>query len=349
MDNPMNASSTSSVAKSTGRISWPEAPSLKQCFSLPDSIMYYMAMNPSTSEVYNKLIQSCKYFFESNPILVARFIEEKCICNREGCAGGRKKRCCVKIKINKIKSKLWITQELNLDGFFRGKPVPNFIPLLTSKLFRCEIKALVIRDHNILFDDYKYLSLNAKGVLLQNVKMTHTDGKDVMLEEMLECVPSIEHFSYYFNKQYFPATAASFKNILQLKNLGNLKDFSLHEIPQVFHVADLSRFIEEYKDTKICIEFEYGVTEEYIDEFNVLMDTILESNVHNRMIVYDGYEEEKMILLESRYKRYDNKSDVEDSSDEEMEFESDTEDGDSEMDEYSDEFNCLDVPDLGGF
>uniref|UniRef100_A0AC34FM67 Uncharacterized protein n=1 Tax=Panagrolaimus sp. ES5 TaxID=591445 RepID=A0AC34FM67_9BILA len=53
-----------------GKIVWSGGPSLKQYFNLPESVMYYIAMNPSTPEVYLKLIQSCKYFFEKNPILV---------------------------------------------------------------------------------------------------------------------------------------------------------------------------------------------------------------------------------------------------------------------------------------
>uniref|UniRef100_A0AC34FGX2 Uncharacterized protein n=1 Tax=Panagrolaimus sp. ES5 TaxID=591445 RepID=A0AC34FGX2_9BILA len=39
-------------------------------WSLPDSIMYYMAMNPKSAEVYQKLVKSCKYFYIKNPIVV---------------------------------------------------------------------------------------------------------------------------------------------------------------------------------------------------------------------------------------------------------------------------------------
>uniref|UniRef100_A0AC34FN25 Uncharacterized protein n=1 Tax=Panagrolaimus sp. ES5 TaxID=591445 RepID=A0AC34FN25_9BILA len=41
-----------------------------QEFSLPDSIMHYMAMNPKNAKIYQKLIRSCKYFFVKNQILV---------------------------------------------------------------------------------------------------------------------------------------------------------------------------------------------------------------------------------------------------------------------------------------
>uniref|UniRef100_A0AC34FVH5 Uncharacterized protein n=1 Tax=Panagrolaimus sp. ES5 TaxID=591445 RepID=A0AC34FVH5_9BILA len=42
-----------------------------QEWSLPESIIHYMAMNPKKADVYEKLIESCKYFFVQNPIIVA--------------------------------------------------------------------------------------------------------------------------------------------------------------------------------------------------------------------------------------------------------------------------------------
>uniref|UniRef100_A0AC34FWQ4 Uncharacterized protein n=1 Tax=Panagrolaimus sp. ES5 TaxID=591445 RepID=A0AC34FWQ4_9BILA len=41
-----------------------------QEWSLPDSFMYYIAMNPKSAEVYQKLVKSCKFFYIKNPILV---------------------------------------------------------------------------------------------------------------------------------------------------------------------------------------------------------------------------------------------------------------------------------------
>uniref|UniRef100_A0A914XZB8 Uncharacterized protein n=1 Tax=Panagrolaimus superbus TaxID=310955 RepID=A0A914XZB8_9BILA len=34
----------------------------RQRFSLTDPIMYYIAKNPKNSKIYQKMVQSCKYF-----------------------------------------------------------------------------------------------------------------------------------------------------------------------------------------------------------------------------------------------------------------------------------------------
>uniref|UniRef100_A0A914P863 Uncharacterized protein n=1 Tax=Panagrolaimus davidi TaxID=227884 RepID=A0A914P863_9BILA len=159
--------------------------------------MYYMAMNPSNSKFNHKLIQSCKYFFERNPILVVRKMEEISICSNEDCTAYSydDAPCCVKIDIKKIKSKFWLTQKLMAD-YLRMDESPNitFTSLLCPKLFRCEIDDLRICDKIVLFEDFKYLASFATYVTLSNVKMIHRNGKVVMLEKILEAITNIEKF-----------------------------------------------------------------------------------------------------------------------------------------------------------
>uniref|UniRef100_A0AC34FBI5 DUF38 domain-containing protein n=1 Tax=Panagrolaimus sp. ES5 TaxID=591445 RepID=A0AC34FBI5_9BILA len=290
----MNASLTS-ASKSNGRIAWPESPSLKQYFSLPYSIMYYMAMNPSTPEVYNKLIQTCKYFFERNPILVVSRRDERNICAEIECDRFRGKSCCIEYEINKIKSKFWLTRELRAE--FDSNI--NFNSLL-SKIFRCEIDKLEIWHKNILFDDFKYLASLAKSVDLVDLQMVNSDEKVVMLEKILESIQNIENFECTCSV----VTNATVKNILNLKNLANLKSIFLYRIPQVIEVKDLSRFIEEFKHTKIFLHFVDNLIEEYKNQLDALVDIVIKSNVPNRVIEYYGQDEENLIEMQIRFEDY---------------------------------------------
>uniref|UniRef100_A0AC34G5D1 DUF38 domain-containing protein n=1 Tax=Panagrolaimus sp. ES5 TaxID=591445 RepID=A0AC34G5D1_9BILA len=299
MDNQLNVPTTS-VAKQNGRIAWPEASSLKQYFSLPYSIMYYMAMNPSTPEVYNKLIQSCKYFFERNPILVVERIDEKKICAKKECnAIYGNEPCCVGYDITKITCKFWLTDRL-LFGRARRKEL-NYTSLLRPKVFRCEIKKLEIWDNNVLYDDFKCLASFARIVELLRLKLIHCDGKIVMLEKILELIPNIEEFQYHFDDDYSVITNATVKNILQLENLGNLKSFCLYRIPQVFNIVDLSLFIKRHKDTEIFLHFAGNIIEEHKAQLDALIGTIIDSDVSDCLIHYDGQDGEKLKIMESRF------------------------------------------------
>uniref|UniRef100_A0A914PKX4 Uncharacterized protein n=1 Tax=Panagrolaimus davidi TaxID=227884 RepID=A0A914PKX4_9BILA len=175
-----------------GDIKWPGGPSVQQKhFSLPYFVIDYIAKNPTSTEMYNKLIQCCKHFYEKNPILVVKNMEENSISSTNG-SENDEDEYYVDMDIQKIKSKIWLTDVLNLVG----DDLPNFTftSVLCSKLYRCSLSELTLCDVNVLFDDFKYLALTAKGVELDNVKMTYYDGKPVLLEKILEAIPNVEDF-----------------------------------------------------------------------------------------------------------------------------------------------------------
>uniref|UniRef100_A0AC34FLZ3 Uncharacterized protein n=1 Tax=Panagrolaimus sp. ES5 TaxID=591445 RepID=A0AC34FLZ3_9BILA len=175
-----------------GKIVWSGGPSMRQHFALPESIMYYMAMNPSSAEVYKKLIQTSKYFFEKNPILVA---EDICniygvteICSNIECRGFGV--CCVKIDLKKISSKFWFTNGL----YLHDNDTQYSFSMLCSKIYRCENSILTLYNQHLMYDEFKFLASSATNVTLGNVKITNNDGSTVMLEKILEAVPKIENF-----------------------------------------------------------------------------------------------------------------------------------------------------------
>uniref|UniRef100_A0AC34FLJ4 Uncharacterized protein n=1 Tax=Panagrolaimus sp. ES5 TaxID=591445 RepID=A0AC34FLJ4_9BILA len=170
-----------------GKIVWSSGPSMRQYFALPESIMYYMAMNPSSAEVYKKLIQSCKYFFEKNPILVAADIYgETTICSKKECDGyDDEGRCCVKIDLEKFSTKFWFTHAFYLDNTDK----PNFTSMLCPKIYRCEAKILSLTDQNLMYDELQFLGSSVEHIGLRFCQITNADGSTVMLGEILGALP----------------------------------------------------------------------------------------------------------------------------------------------------------------
>uniref|UniRef100_A0AC34FLR2 Uncharacterized protein n=1 Tax=Panagrolaimus sp. ES5 TaxID=591445 RepID=A0AC34FLR2_9BILA len=175
-----------------GKIIWSGGPSLKQQFSLPHSIMYYMAKNPSTSTSYLKLIQSCKYFFEKNPIIVVNTMGEIHLCsNDEYACEENENKCCVYPDYFAI-PKFWIIHDLQL--YNNAVHIPDFTSFLRPKLFRSEVLFLTIVDKTVYFDDFVLLAGCAKLVDLRSVEMIHEDGSVVMLEEIIDVIPNVVDF-----------------------------------------------------------------------------------------------------------------------------------------------------------
>uniref|UniRef100_A0A914QTL8 Uncharacterized protein n=1 Tax=Panagrolaimus davidi TaxID=227884 RepID=A0A914QTL8_9BILA len=177
------------------KIVWPDAPSMKQYFSIPNSLIYYIAKNPSSHKVYSKLIQTCKYFFEKNPILVAAKFQDckdginSLICSNEYLECKKnKQKCCIKIDIKKLKSKIWIIAELDMD--YGDK---DYVSFILPKFYRCELYHFGLTDKIVMFEDLEFFN-SAKDLVLHETSIIYNDGTVVMLEKILERFPNVEFF-----------------------------------------------------------------------------------------------------------------------------------------------------------
>uniref|UniRef100_A0A914QZY1 Uncharacterized protein n=1 Tax=Panagrolaimus davidi TaxID=227884 RepID=A0A914QZY1_9BILA len=298
----MNAISKHSTTKKT--ILWPETPSIQQKhLSLPYLIIDYIAKNPLSPEVYKKLIQCCKYFFEKMPVLVAAdmFDGGRTLCpyNGEKC-DDNDEECCVSIDINKLKSSIWPTNLICLDQNYYPVYHKDYYSLLCSKIYLLGTSRLCLRGISILFDDFKILVSAVKNVELSNVDITYNDGKPVMLEGILESIPHIKTFELRFEADYTFVPLA--KIMAQLKNLDSL---TLKNIPEVLNVCDLSTFIKNHKNTKIWLSFADEISDGYKARLDALIDIIIETGFFDHVIQYDGQDQDKRDVLWERYHRND--------------------------------------------
>ena len=161
-----------------------------QRFSIPSSIVYYMAKNPISPTSYQKLIKCCKYFYSKNLILV---VDEIILGDST-----------VKIYISndsedlppyliakphQILCKLWVTQTahvLNLTDV--GTQT------LLHKIFRVSkfwIYSNTIRLDSILRPE---IIESVKKVDFCNTFLEFADGKKMPLKNVFEFFPNLEDF-----------------------------------------------------------------------------------------------------------------------------------------------------------
>uniref|UniRef100_A0AC34FN86 Uncharacterized protein n=1 Tax=Panagrolaimus sp. ES5 TaxID=591445 RepID=A0AC34FN86_9BILA len=278
-----------------GKIVWSGGPSLKQWFALPESIMYYMAKNPCTSEVYLKLIQSCKFFFEKMPLLVAADLHGKtklCPYDEEEC-GENDQGCCVEIDMDKLSNKIWITNMLYLEN----ENISTFTSLIYPKLYRCQKANLTIYGEVIQFDDFEKCAPFLTDIDLHNVQT-----ESVMLDKLIELCPKVKTFKFFFGSNNLSMIdATTVNNICKLKNLQHLESFILWNIPHVINVEDISTFIKDHPAAKILLSFNDPISEEYKIQLEALINTVIESQVLKCQIIYSGQNNGKKKILYERY------------------------------------------------
>uniref|UniRef100_A0A914QEZ1 Uncharacterized protein n=1 Tax=Panagrolaimus davidi TaxID=227884 RepID=A0A914QEZ1_9BILA len=295
-----------------GKRPWPGGPSIRQNWLLPDNIIYYIAKNPSSSKVYQKHVQICKFFFEKNPIITVAALGTCEKCTKYLISQNGHDRC-IKIDLNMLSTKIWITRNL-----FVYKHIENFAENILSKIIRFEVLTLAIVNNDIIFDDLKFLVSSAKKVKLQENSVKYKNGTIVMFDKILECLPTnCELFCFYFRTDVPMVNASTMKKILKLQNLQNLKIFRMFLCPDTLSIEDLSAFIKKFENAKIFLRFASNISEEYKEQLDSLIDEIIESDVPKRVIEYDGQDEEKLQIMISRcsYVHEDDEDEVEEIDD----------------------------------
>uniref|UniRef100_A0AC34FDL6 Uncharacterized protein n=1 Tax=Panagrolaimus sp. ES5 TaxID=591445 RepID=A0AC34FDL6_9BILA len=131
-----------------------------QEFSLPDSIMHYIAMNPKNAKLYEKLIQSCKFFFVKNPILVLSnlyYDSSRWIASNDG---GWKF-----MTLGNVTSKFWITQRVSFNPVnAEDKSAASIIP----KIYQCDATITPPSDGSaITFNTFTELLKNPQFLKLK--------------------------------------------------------------------------------------------------------------------------------------------------------------------------------------
>uniref|UniRef100_A0A914YC63 Uncharacterized protein n=1 Tax=Panagrolaimus superbus TaxID=310955 RepID=A0A914YC63_9BILA len=195
--------------------------------------------------------------------------------------------CCITIELNKLASQIWITRHLDIN--YKRK---YYTELLCKKLYRCEINSFRLIGKVIIFDDLKLLVSSVRDIVLWKNSITYKDGSIVMLDAILECFSNIRTFDFDFGDDTSLINPSRASNLMKLQNLGNLKLFTLRQLPEIFAVEDLSAFLKKFKNIHVSLSFNGNISHEYKNQLAGLVDQILEAKAFHH-ILYEGQDEAK--------------------------------------------------------
>uniref|UniRef100_A0AC34GRK8 Uncharacterized protein n=1 Tax=Panagrolaimus sp. ES5 TaxID=591445 RepID=A0AC34GRK8_9BILA len=250
-----------------------QGPYLRQNFSLPDSVIYYMAMNPSSAHVYQKLIQTCKYFFAKNPIIVLQclhFIDDEWII----CVGECKitKSNGRKFDIEKISRKFWITHVLNTG--VDGQIAP---PSIISKLYRCDIKHCLLHQQSITFDQLLFLASSADVLILEKCVVTDNSGSHVQIENIVAAFPTILKFAS--NQDALNTSINTVKNLFKIPHFSTLSRFFMFQISDLFDIETVYEYLKTCENgIHFCFIFSDSISDAYLARLETIVDDILETS-----------------------------------------------------------------------
>uniref|UniRef100_A0AC34G5E2 Uncharacterized protein n=1 Tax=Panagrolaimus sp. ES5 TaxID=591445 RepID=A0AC34G5E2_9BILA len=258
-----------------------------QDWSLPESIIYYMAMNPKNAKVYEKLVHSCKYFFVKNPILVAdRFDYDRVdgkwihfVCRGRDCT-----------KFSSVSSKFWITKEFT----------QSFSSIL-SKFYRVDVKELNISNQHISLDDFVFLASNVKYMRLWHTTVKNADSSIVPFEKLVKLLPKLNYIEFFNDPKSSSITSNTVKELLELPHFSKIVNFRLSNICELFDINTFFAYMKKIRSTKFYIYFCPPLSEAFKIRLEEMIDEIIKSKICGINLNFYGLDEEKHLKIRSLF------------------------------------------------
>uniref|UniRef100_A0A914PVZ2 Uncharacterized protein n=1 Tax=Panagrolaimus davidi TaxID=227884 RepID=A0A914PVZ2_9BILA len=238
----------------------------QQNFSMPNSIIFYVAKNPETAKLYLKMVKTCKYFFVKNPIIIIPSLNGN---------GGEWRSGYVQLNLSKYNCKYWITDEIYASA--RGFVDKNILSPIIPKLYQYDVKHLYLSDQIISYHDLSLIITSAEQIDFINVTVKHADSSDVSLEDIIAIAVNAKHV--YVNKPTI--TSKTMKELTKLPHFTKLDYFILCNLSEVFNIDAFYSYMKKNRHTKFYIRFDEQVSDAFKNRLETIVDEILETKEFN--------------------------------------------------------------------
>uniref|UniRef100_A0A914PYC0 Uncharacterized protein n=1 Tax=Panagrolaimus davidi TaxID=227884 RepID=A0A914PYC0_9BILA len=236
-----------------------------QDFSMSDSVIFYIAKNPKTCKLYQKMVKTCKYFFVKNPILVIPYLsyyEFQWTIEQ------------TPYDINQTTSTLWVAQGLTVSPAYSVSAEAKYQSILTSfipKVYRCDVLILSLLNQVISYHDLPLLISSAKDVIFDQVVVNHEDGSNVDLQKIVE----IASKATWINITHPTITSKTMEELLKIQHFPTLHVLTLQNVPEVFDIEAFYIHMKKNETTCFRLFFDESISVEYVKRLVEITDEII--------------------------------------------------------------------------
>uniref|UniRef100_A0AC34FF28 Uncharacterized protein n=1 Tax=Panagrolaimus sp. ES5 TaxID=591445 RepID=A0AC34FF28_9BILA len=243
---------------------------INQKFSIPEKILYYMAKNPKNAAVFQKLIETCKYFFIQNPIIVAPQLvcikKEWYACSKYEFKG---RKCQRGFKINNLPSnyKIWLSDKIVI------RAGDDSILQIMPRIYQSDAIDITFEndDHILTFKEFLFLASNAERMVLDNRSIKYENGDTVPFETIIKSLPKLKWLNYESDNGK-DITSNSAMNLIE-----DFKRFSylnLNGLNEKFNVKTIYDFIIKNRHVVLDLCYRRDISETYKERINKYSDRL---------------------------------------------------------------------------
>uniref|UniRef100_A0A914QDL0 Uncharacterized protein n=1 Tax=Panagrolaimus davidi TaxID=227884 RepID=A0A914QDL0_9BILA len=259
-------------------------------FDLPDSIIYYIAKNPTSKKLYKKLIKTCRYFFWKKPIILIKTLV---------CSNNELKAYSTDfdhdVSLKDLPYEFWLTDQCSINSELNDPIKPNLVSFFIPHIYRCEIEDLSLCDQMLTIDEFLYFTTTTCVARFDNLTVVNRDGKEIAFEKLVELIPEVFTLEHRFKNSDKTVTAKTVKEILKLPHLQYFFQFRLFNVPEAF---DIQLFFAHIKKSNGIFQlgFAGALSVAYQSRLEAIIDELIESQTFDYIppfISYPGMDDEK--------------------------------------------------------
>uniref|UniRef100_A0AC35FK84 Uncharacterized protein n=1 Tax=Panagrolaimus sp. PS1159 TaxID=55785 RepID=A0AC35FK84_9BILA len=232
----------------------------QQNFSMPDSVIFYIAKNPKTPELYLKMVKTCKYFFVKNPIIILSNLYAY---------GGKWRVKGKQLDLIKYNCKYWITDKIYASAYECVDK--NIFSPIIPKLYQCDAKSLFLHSQVVSFNDLSLIISSAKEIDLYNVVVKLADSSDVPLEDIVAIAVNAKVVS----ADKPTIISKTMKELSKLPNFKKLHNLVLYNLAEVFDINEFYGYMKRNQHTKFNISFNLQISDAFKNRLETIIDEIL--------------------------------------------------------------------------
>jgi hypothetical protein len=240
-----------------------------QDFAFSGSLMYYIAKNPLSPKVYQKMIKSCKFFFVKNPLLV---LSNLYYANNGWVTWSNGNR--TKVDLNGLE-KYWVA-EYFWTCSSRASAAASIVPRISL----CNVQRLSLANQIISYNDLMILAKDVEDLTLNKVFVRNEVTFFVTVDKIFDLFPKVKRFFYTCTQRTPDMVNETFGKFLKNPNFLALDVFTCYRVSDNFDIEAFYAYMESNKHTKINLEFAGNISVALKNRLEQIVDEILSTQNH---------------------------------------------------------------------
>uniref|UniRef100_A0A914QLH2 Uncharacterized protein n=1 Tax=Panagrolaimus davidi TaxID=227884 RepID=A0A914QLH2_9BILA len=166
---------------------------------------------------------------------------------------------------------------------------------ICPKIYRCDIKVLVLQCQNMSYSEFLLISTNAEKLDFYNVTVKNEDASIVPLEKLVEVAVKVRYINLYFDENDTSITSETAKNLLKIPHFLSLEQCTLHGMPEVFDIETFCLHFRKNKVTDFDFRFLPTISQAHKERLEAIIVEIISTESHDfqiPMIGFDGQNRE---------------------------------------------------------